>query len=218
MTLGDVIAEYRNSHDISMDRFAELSSISKGYISMLERNQTQRGEEPSPSIEMYKNVAKVIGVDVDELIRMVAGQISLGTRTTPSTDVLRIPVYGTIPAGVPMEAIENILGMEEAPAKWSRGGKEYFALKIKGDSMSPMYLDGDVIIFQKTPTCDSGKDCCVVVNGDDSTFKRVFISERGITLQPLNPAHEPRFYTNEEVENLPVEILGTVKELRRTIH
>ena len=77
MTLGDIIAEFREQHQISMDAFAEMSGISKGYISMLERNKTHRGEEPSPSYEMYKNVAKTINLDVDELIRMVEGKILL---------------------------------------------------------------------------------------------------------------------------------------------
>ena len=61
-----------------MDRFADLSGISKGYISMLERNKTQRGDEPSPSLEMYYNVARVIGIDFDDLIRMVNGKIIIG--------------------------------------------------------------------------------------------------------------------------------------------
>ena len=78
MTLGDVISDYRAAHSMSMDKFASLADISKGYISMLERNQTQRGEEPSPSLEMYCKVAKVIGIDFDDLIRMVNGKIVIG--------------------------------------------------------------------------------------------------------------------------------------------
>lgn len=77
MTLGDVISKYRAEHGISMDKFAELSGISKAYISILERNRTPRGDEPSPSYEMYRSVAKAIGSDVDALIRTVEGNISL---------------------------------------------------------------------------------------------------------------------------------------------
>lgn len=76
MTLGNVISEYRAEHSMSMDKFAKLSGISKAYISILERNQTPRGDEPSPSYEMYKAVAKTIGMNVDELIRKVEGNIS----------------------------------------------------------------------------------------------------------------------------------------------
>ena len=130
---------------------------------------------------------------------------------------LQIRVYGTIPAGTPMEAIEDYLDIEEVPADWAKGGKEYFALQIKGDSMAPTYQDKDVIIFLKQDTCDSGQDCCVIVNGSDATFKRVFRSEKGVTLQPLNPEYEVKVYTNEDIEELPVRIIGVVFELRRKI-
>ena len=132
----------------------------------------------------------------------------------PPTSI-RIPVYGTIPAGIPMEAIEDILDTEEIPAAWGRGGKEYFALRVKGKSMEPDYLNNDTVIFLKTPNCDNRDDCCVMVNGNDATFKRVFLRDDGLTLQPLNATYEAKFYSRAEVEELPVEILGVAKELRR---
>ena len=79
MTLGEVISNYRKTHSMSMDRFAEASGLSKAYISILERNRTTRGSVPVPSIETYRAVAKAVGMDVDELIRAVDGKIRLGT-------------------------------------------------------------------------------------------------------------------------------------------
>jgi Predicted transcriptional regulators len=111
VTLGDLIAQYRARHDLSMDKFAELSGISKGYISMLERNQTQRGEEPSPSFGMYKSVAKTIGIDVDELIRMVEGKISLGrtdNRVAVSDDDIKFALFGETPDEVTDEMYEDV--------------------------------------------------------------------------------------------------------------
>ena len=124
-------------------------------------------------------------------------------------------VYGTIPAGIPMECIEDILDTEEISADMLKGGKQYFGLKIKGDSMEPDYLDGDVIIFQKQDDCENGDDCVVMVNGNDGTFKRVFKNENGIILQPLNNKYQPMIYSNEQIETLPVKILGVFEELRR---
>lgn len=130
---------------------------------------------------------------------------------------VRIPVLGTIPAGIPLEAIEEVLDWEEIPRDWTRGGKEYFALRITGNSMEPDYRDGDVLIIRRQDDCESGDDCAVMVNGDDATFKRVRKSERGVSLTPLNPAYETLFYTNEEANELPVRILGVVVELRRSL-
>ena len=96
-----------------------------------------------------------------------------------------------------------------------KGGKQYFGLKVKGDSMYPEYLDGDTLILLKQEDCESGEDCVVMVNGNDGTFKRVFKNENGIILQPLNNSYQPMIYTNEQIENLPVRIIGVVDEIRR---
>ena len=130
-------------------------------------------------------------------------------------DVIKIPVLGRIPAGIPIEAIEDVLEYIDIPEEMTRGGKEFFALKIQGDSMYPEYLSGDIVIFEVSPTCETGDDCAVMVNGDDATFKRIERKENGVMVKPLNPEYETMFFTNEEIETKPVRILGIARELRR---
>ena len=134
-----------------------------------------------------------------------------------SNAAILVPVCGTIPAGIPIEAIEDIDDWEELKIERARGGREYFGLHISGNTMSPKYEDGDVVIFRRQESCESGQDCAVMVNGDDATFKRVKIGPQGITLHPLNPDYDPRFYTNKEVGELPVTILGVADEIRRGV-
>ena len=129
----------------------------------------------------------------------------------------RIPVLGKIPAGIPIEMIEDVIDYEDISEEMLKGDREYFGLKVSGDSMTPKYLDGDVLIVQKADDCESGQDCIVMVNGDDGTFKRVIKNKDGIILQPLNPNYEIKFYSNDEIEKLPIKILGVVKEIRRTV-
>ena len=129
----------------------------------------------------------------------------------------KIPVLGSIPAGIPLELIEDIIDFEEISKEMLKGDKEYFGLKVSGDSMSPKYLDGDTLIIQKLSDCESGQDCIVMVNGNDGTFKRVIKNNDGIILQPLNPNYEIKFYTNKQIEELPIRILGVVKEIRRSV-
>ncbi len=124
-------------------------------------------------------------------------------------------IYGSIPAGTPMECIEDIVDTEEIPIDMLKGGKQYFGLRVKGNSMFPEYLDNDNLIILKQNDCESGDDCIVMVNGSDGTFKRVIKNENGIILQPLNPEYQPIIYTNEQIEQLPVRIIGKVVELRR---
>lgn len=126
---------------------------------------------------------------------------------------VKIAVLGKVAAGIPIEAIEDILDYEEITEEMARTG-EFFALQIKGDSMSPRILDGDVVIVRKQSYCESGKTAIVMVNGEDATCKRVLQNDNGITLMPLNPTHMPTFYTNEQIESLPVTIIGQVVELR----
>lgn len=126
---------------------------------------------------------------------------------------IMIPVLGTVVAGVPLEAIEDVLGYEEIPEKWSRSGK-HFALRIKGDSMAPRIVAGDVIICKQTSDVESGDLAVVLVNGDEATCKKVIKHPDGITLQPLNPSYEPMFFNHGDIDQKPVEIIGKVVELR----
>lgn len=136
----------------------------------------------------------------------------------PKVVGIKIPVIGSIPAGIPVEAIEDIIDWEEIPESMLAGDKEYFALEVKGDSMWPAYLPGDIVIVQKQPCCESGDVCVVYVNGYDATLKQVKVDEDGsVSLIPQNPEYPPRTYSPEEVQSLPVTICGVVVELRRKI-
>lgn len=132
-----------------------------------------------------------------------------------STKVVKIPILGKVPAGIPIEAIEEILGYEDINADLVKHGEKYFALYVKGNSMTPEYLPNDVIIIRQQQDCNSGDDCIVLVNGYDATLKRVIKEDDGIKLKPLNNDYETHKYTKEEILNKPVVIVGVVKELRR---
>lgn len=127
-----------------------------------------------------------------------------------------IPIYGTIPAGIPITAIQDIEGYEEIDPSMLRGGKRYFGLKVKGSSMYPMFMEGDTIIVRQQPDCESGQVCAVRVNGDDATLKKVI--KQGVTtvLQPLNPEYEPMFFVGSADEP-SLEIMGVVVEIRRKL-
>jgi repressor LexA len=128
---------------------------------------------------------------------------------------VRIPVLGKVVAGVPLEAITDIIDYEEIEPELAKTG-EFFALQIRGDSMEPKLYEGDVVIVKKQPTVDSGETAIILINGDEATVKQVKEMPAGIMLIGHNTAvYEPHFYSNEEIEKLPVQILGKVVELRR---
>lgn len=162
-----------------------------------------------PRIDKIEMLANYFDIKKSDLVE------NKSSKQGNSSNSAIVFVYGTIPAGIPMECIEDILDTEEISADMLKGGKQYFGLKIKGDSMEPDYLDGDTLILEKADDCENGDDCVVMVNGNDGTFKKVFKNENGIILQPLNSSYSPQVYTNEQIENLPVRIVGIVEEIRR---
>ncbi len=221
--IGKLIASLRKEKRLSQDELARRLNCTKQTVSNYERGVRR------PDYEMLEAIADELNVPMSffiskeeqrsELARIYNSYPSNKTRIKHNNiseqQPVRIPVLGTIPAGVPLDAIEDIIDWEEIPMEMTRGGKEYFCLKINGDSMYPEYRDGDIIVFRRQDTCENGQDCAVMVNGDDATFKRVRINEKGITLQPLNPKYDPYVYNNEDVLNLPVRIIGVATELRR---
>ena len=126
---------------------------------------------------------------------------------------LKIPVLGTVAAGIPISAVEDILDYEEIPLSWQSQG-EFFALRIKGDSMQPKIDDGDVVIVRQQSDANSGDTVIALVNGDDATCKKLQKTDNGIILVSTNPNYLPMFFTNEEILTKPVVILGKVVELR----
>lgn len=197
------IKELRASKGIKQAELAAAIKVSQAALSGYET------EKYEADLDTYQSIANYFGVSLDYL---------LGNNTVVSADSIRIPVLGAVPAGIPLEAVEDIVDWEEIPQAMCAGGKEYFALEVKGDSMWPDYLPGDIVIVRKEPCCESGDICVVYINGYDATLKQVkFAGDGSITLVPKNQNYPPRTYTPEEVATLPVAICGVVVELRRKI-
>lgn len=127
---------------------------------------------------------------------------------------IKIPVLGTVAAGIPISAVEDILDYEEIPQSWQNQG-EFFGLRIKGDSMKPDINDGDTVIVKQQSTANNGDVVIALVNGDDATCKKFEKLDNGIMLISNNSEYSPMYFSNEEVTTKPVVIVGRVIELRR---
>jgi repressor LexA len=198
----NTIKELRKSKKLSQKDLAEILNVHQTAVSQWEQNRTM------PDIDMIKKLAKYFGVTTDYI---------LGDSQTDNSKEIkahRIKVYGHVPAGIPLEAVEDVIDWEEIPYDWTRDGSEFLALKVKGSSMNPKYLDGDIVIIKKQPDCESGQDAVVFINGYDATLKRVIKNENSVILQPLNPEYETKIYGSSDD---PITILGIVVELRRKV-
>lgn len=207
MDIGPRIKSLREKKNLAQFELATILKISNSTLSQYETGAR------TPSDDMKIAIANYFDVSVDYL---------LGRDTIEKTPVSKggrwIPVLGSVPAGIPIEAVEDILDWEEIPASMCSGDREYFALQVRGDSMWPDYLTGDVVIIRKTPSCESGDDCVVYINGYDATLKQVKLGDDGsLSIIPRNPNYPPKTYTAEEVRDIPVSIAGVVVELRRKV-
>lgn len=129
-------------------------------------------------------------------------------------EFISIPVYGSVPAGVPIEAIQNIIDNIALPSDFLNGDKQLIGLRVSGDSMYPKYEDGDTIIVAIQHDCESGEDAVVYVNGYDATLKTVIKNDDGtITLKPHNPEWPSKTYGPDDE---PIQILGPVVQQIRT--
>lgn len=222
--IGSKIREFRRKKFITQGELGEYLNTTSQTISRYETGILGTNQDV-----LYK-LAEIFNVSINDFFPPTINNSSLNNITFDNaipidlpTDTVKIPVLGRIPAGMPFEAIENeyTVDYEEIPREWLKGNKKYFALIIDGDSMEPKYQDKDIGIFIKSSDCESGQDCCIRINGFDATFKRVKKQENGIMVIPLNENNSSgfstTFYTNEEIANKPVEIVGIIKQIRRNM-
>ena len=186
----------REKKQITQQQLADKLKISRSTIGMYENGSRE------PDFETLELIADFFNINMDRLI----GNLNPNIKRM-------IPVLGLVRAGIPMDAVEHIIDYEEISEEMARQG-DFFALQIKGDSMEPRITEGDVVIVRKQPDVESGEIAIVLVNGDEATIKKVQKFNGGINLIPSNSAYDVMTYTNEQIEKLPVRILGKVVELR----
>ena len=215
MRLGEIINKYRTEHQMSMSEFSKSSGISKTYISMLEKGYNQKtGKEIVPTVEYIQKAAKGMFMSFDDLFAMIGDDVKIKLDDSViGKKSISVPVLGKVAAGIPISAIEDIIDYEEISDKLAHTG-DFFALKIKGDSMTPDIKDGSVVIVRQQDDADSGNYVIALINGDDAVCKKLVKNKNGFSLVSINPAYDPMIFSNDEIENTPVSIIGKVVEIR----
>lgn len=165
-----------------------------------------------PPLKKTRELAELFDVDIDEL---TSRDLELpDTSKVISKKGVSINVLGRVAAGIPIEAIENIIDTEEITEELARTGT-FFGLQIRGDSMIPSICDGDIVIVRQQEDAETGDIVIATVNGTDATCKRLRKYKDGIELIANNPTYAPLDFSNQEIAETPVRIIGKVVELRR---
>ena len=215
-TTGERLAHLRNQRGLSQAQVADIIGVDRTSYAKYEKNVNK------PTRKL-KELSDLFGVTSDYIMCLsdnphgesFAGQdgehFMLFAGQSPLVHSYRIPVLGRVAAGTPILADEEIIGYEYIDKKYQDDGFEYFALRIQGHSMEPTIMDGDTVIVRRQETVDNGQIAIVLIDGDDATAKEVKETPEGITLIGHNAAvYQPHFYSNTEIKELPVRIIGRV--------
>lgn len=206
MDFSQRLIELRENRGLKQEQLASAIGKSKSLICMYESGKR------CPPYEVQELLADYFNVSLDYLM----GRDDVYSVIVKSTTQLahKIPVYGKVAAGIPLEMVEDIIDYEEIPAKWG-DPSDYFCLQIEGNSMEPRIANGDVVVVKKQADADTGDVVIFSVNGERASCKRLRKMDDGLMFIPFNSnGHDPKMFLWDEVKELPVQILGKVVELR----
>ena len=211
MTFANNLKNLRAMKCISQAKLADVFGFTQQAVGRWEQGQS------TPDYNTLVKLSNFFNVSTDYLLGRSdspTGSYSADIGSPSKEKTIRIPILGRVAAGNPIGAIEEIIGWEEIPKKLA-AGSTCFALRVCGRSMEPRILAGDTVIIRQQPDVDSGDIAVVLVGGEEATVKRVKKQKDGIILVATNTTvYEPRFYSNQEIKDLPIQILGKVVEVR----
>lgn len=161
-----------------------------------------------PRIDKIELMANYFGITKADLVEEHTQDLKHNTRKGVVINVL-----GRVAAGIPIEAIEDVIDTEEITEELASTG-EFFGLQIHGKSMEPRMKEGDIVIVRKQDDAESGDVVIAMVNGDEATCKKLIKHEQGISLVSFNSEYEPMYFTPIDIQEKPVKIIGRVVELR----
>ena len=216
---------YENIKTICAKKGISVSELEKSLN--LPRSSIAKYNTNTPSVEKVRIIAERLNVTIDELMGMpsiprITNQYVYESLRNAKESIAPlssiphrhlIPVLGRVSAGFPIEAEQEILDWEEISDSMAATG-EFFALKIQGDSMEPKFSHGDTVIIKQQQTAEDGDFVIAIVNGNEGVCKKLKKYKDGIALVSLNPAYSPMYFSKEEINTTPVQIIGLVKELR----
>lgn len=201
----NILKSLRVAKGLTQDELSKQLNISRSTIGMYEKGARE------PDFETLELIVDYFNVDTDYLLGR-----TVKTTYIPSSALRKgvsINVLGRVAAGIPIDAIEEVIDTEEITEEMAKTG-EFFGLKIKGNSMEPRIYENDVVIVRQQNDAESGDVVIATINGDEATCKRLRKYRDGIELISNNPSYEPMFFSNEEILSKPVRIIGKVVELR----
>ena len=212
-TFANRLEKAMNLKNMKQVDLVEKTNIDKSLISNYLKGKYKAKQDNLYLLAKILNVSEawLMGYDVpmernsDDILNKI------GAIPIFDIDVTNIPLLGTVKAGYDYLAQENII--DYISFKVDGTDKEnYYALNVVGDSMTPLFDDGDTVIVHKQDDFENGDNCVVLINGEEATIKKVYKDNTGIELKAVNPYYPPRLFSKKDIKDLPVKIIGVVEK------
>lgn len=209
MGMAEIIKERRLAMGYTQEELAQRLGLQKSAIAKYENGRVENIKR-----SIIGEMAKILECSPAYLMGWDNNVSPIPGGSKEKKKGVTIKVLGRVAAGIPLEAIEDIIDTEEISQEMAATG-EFFGLRIAGDSMEPDIHKGDTVIVRQQNDAESGEIVIAMVNGCDATCKRLIKYAEGISLVSLNSKYNPMFYSNKDIEEKPVRIIGKVVESRR---
>lgn len=192
MELKNLLLQYEAQNHLSREQMAKKAGVS---LSTYYRWIT--GESTLLKRRNLESLSKLLDCDVEMALNQ-------GNRLKP--------ILGKVKAGYDLWADQKLEGYVEVGPVDARKG-DYF-LRVTGDSMEGSHIfKGDLVYVQQCDEVSSGSIAIVMI-GDEATIKKVYFKKDLMILEASNPKYDTKFFTPEEVMELPVKIIGRVRYVR----
>lgn len=208
MTIGERIKQLRQQQGVSQVKLAETVHISKQTLYKYENNIVTN--IPSDKIEY---IAKALQTTPSFLMGWEDSNL-LDTIPVSTRDFAMIPVVGDVSAGLGCMAQQTFDEYSPVYLPDITGNlADYFYLKIKGDSMTPVFIEDDLVLIRKQVSVDSGSYAVALIDGIEGVLKKVVYGPTWVELQSINPMYSVRRFEDADLQR--VEIIGLVKQVKR---
>lgn len=204
-SFNDMLAYLRKRSGMSQKELAEKIGISRSAVGMYEAGERE------PDFETLEALADTFNVNMDTLL----GKSSPPSNAIPYTAAHKAPIIGSIPAGYPVIALEDIEGYADIPYS---DEENYFFLRVNGESMKNAGIHtGDLVLIRRQKCAEDGQVVAARVNGDEATLKRYKKQGDNVLLLPENPEFEPRIVPAKDFETGDAQIIGVALEVRHSL-
>ncbi|MGN0149001.1 MAG: LexA family protein [Clostridia bacterium] len=206
MTPGERIKQLRKQHKMTQEQLGQIIGVQKAAIQKYEKGTVQNIKRAS-----LIKLAEVLETTPEYIL----GWDNIPQNLIPveNTEITQIPIVGRVAAGTSCFADNNIIGYESVSISDINPSEQYAFLQVTGDSMYPLFMEGDLVLIRIQSSVDSGSYAVVTIDNDDGVIKRIVYGKDFIELQSVNPMYPPRRFENEDVTR--IRVFGVVKEVKR---